>query len=233
MALYAIADLHLSLGIAKPMDIFGDRWSGYMEKIETNWRRVVSDDDYVVIPGDISWATYIEQAHDDFIFIESLPGKKLILKGNHDYWWTTLNKLNNYLGQNGISSVSFIQNNSFVMGKSVLCGTRGWKCPGDDEFGAEDKKLYNREIQRLELSLKSAADAGEGTIIVALHFPPFNSKKEPSDFIEVMKRYNAAICLYGHLHSEGFKNAVTGNIDGIEYKLVSADYLNFVPLKLL
>lgn len=232
MAVYAISDLHLALSIDKPMDIFGDRWSNYMERLRTHWTQTVGEEDYVVIPGDISWATYLEQAFDDFNFIEALPGIKIISKGNHDYWWTTLSKLEQFLSSKELGTIRFMHNNSFNLGKIILCGTRGWKCPGDEDFSGEDRKIYNRELQRLELSLKSAAGGSNESLMVALHYPPFNSKKEPSEFVEIMGTYNVKICLYGHLHGESFRNAFVGETRGIDFKLISADYLNFTPLKL-
>lgn len=232
MSIFAISDLHLAMSAEKPMDIFGEKWQGYMDKLRTGWESTVSADDYVIIPGDISWATYIEDAVSDFNFIDSLPGKKIILKGNHDYWWTTMSKLNKFLDENGFRTISFLHNNSFKTDGVVICGTRGWNCPGDDSFNEEDIKLYERELNRLEISLKSAADGKNADIITALHFPPFNSKKEAGGFIEIMQKHEVKICIYGHLHGEGFKYAVEGNVCGIDFLLVSADYLNFTPLKL-
>lgn len=232
MSIYGISDLHLALSIDKPMDVFGDRWVGYMEKLATAWSKTVSDGDFVVIPGDISWATYLEQAFEDFSFIDSLPGEKIILKGNHDYWWTTFNKLDQFLVKNNFSSIKFLNNNHYCVEETVICGTRGWKCPDDDDFNAEDRKIYNRELQRLELSLKSIKDINEKHIIVAMHYPPLNFKKRTSDFIGIMKGFNVKTCIYGHLHGEGFKNAFQGEIEGIDFKFISADYLNFTPLKL-
>ncbi|MCX7748685.1 MAG: metallophosphoesterase [Clostridia bacterium] len=233
MKIYAISDLHLAIGINKPMDIFGEKWSNYMERIKKHWEETVEDEDVVIIPGDISWATYLEQAVKDFAFIEALPGKKIISKGNHDYWWTTMNKLDQFLFGNNFPTIRFLHNNSFQLGKNVLCGARGWKSPGDDDFDGEDRKIYQRELQRLELSLKSAVEiTKEREIIVALHYPPFNSKKEPSGFVEIMRKYPVRLCIYGHLHGEGFKNAVTGEYEGIEFIFVSADYLKFKPQKL-
>jgi len=232
MAIYAISDLHLAKSIDKPMDIFGHRWQNYMERLKASWEETVCQDDYVIIPGDISWATYLEQAYDDFSFIERLPGKKIISKGNHDYWWTTLSKLNKFLRDNNFASISFMHNNSFDLGEAVLCGTRGWKCPGENDFSAEDQKIFNRELQRLELSLKTIKPKDNQTVIAALHYPPFNMKGRPSDFIDVMKKYNVTMCLYGHLHGESHRNAVEGRIEGIDFKFVSADHLEFRPLKL-
>jgi predicted phosphohydrolase len=232
MAVYAISDLHLAFGINKPMDIFGGKWVDYMDKIENNWKETVSEDDYVIIPGDISWATYLKESYEDFRFIESLPGKKIISKGNHDYWWTTLAKLHKFLEENSFKTISFLHNNSFRIGKLVICGTRGWRCPGDDGFSTEDQKIYDRELQRLELSLKDALLEGEETIIAVLHFPPFNTRCDPSGFVKIMEKYNVKMCIYGHLHGGNFENIVEGRVNGIFFKFVSADYLDFKPLRL-
>jgi predicted phosphohydrolase len=232
MAVYAISDLHLALSIDKPMDVFGGRWSNYMERLKTSWEKTVLSEDYVVIPGDISWATYLEQAYEDFSFINRLPGIKIISKGNHDYWWTTLSKLQNYIGANGFSTIRFMHNNSFSVEGMTLCGTRGWKCPGDDDFTDEDRKIYTRELQRLELSLKSTGNNSSDTLIAALHYPPFNSRKEPSEFVDIMHKYNVKTCLYGHLHGESSRGVFNGVLGGTDFRLVSADYLGFTPLKI-
>lgn len=230
MALYAISDLHLALSTEKPMDIFGTGWTNYMDRLDEQWRLSVSDSDTIIIPGDISWATYLENAVRDFEFIDSLPGKKIISKGNHDYWWTTMNKLEGFLTANGFSTVSFMHNNSFRVDNMIICGTRGWRIPGDDGFNAEDRKIYSRELQRLELSLKSAELLPGDKLVVAMHFPIFNSKGVFSEFLDIMQRYGVNICIYGHLHGEGFANAFEGLRQGVEFKLVSADYLAFKPL---
>lgn len=230
MAIYAISDLHLSLSTNKPMDVFGSGWTDYVERLKSEWQRIVTQEDTIILPGDISWAMYIEETEKDFGFIEELPGKKLISKGNHDYWWTTMNKMEKYVESREFKTISFLHNNSYSVGNTVLCGARGWKCPGDDGFSQEDRKIYNRELQRLELSLKNADS--DKNIIAALHYPPFNSKKEPSEFVEIMQRYKVKTCIYGHLHGEGFKNAFCGEYKGINFYLVSADFLKFQPLKI-
>lgn len=232
MAIYAISDLHLALSVNKPMDVFGDRWANYMEKLKSAWEETVSPGDTVIIPGDISWATYLEEAWQDFKFIEDLPGRKIISKGNHDYWWTTGSKLEKFKTGNNFGTIDFMHNNSFKMENIILCGTRGWKCPGDADFNEEDQKIFNRELQRLELSLKSAPKEEKAELLVALHYPPFNSQKQPSPFVDIMKKYGVKNCIYGHLHSHGFKSAVQGEVEGISFQLVSADYLDFRPLKL-
>ena len=232
MALFAISDLHLALSADKPMDIFGPRWANYMERLAVNWRETVTGDDTVIIPGDISWATYLSEAHEDFRLIESLPGRKIISKGNHDYWWTTMSKLEGFLSENGFTTISFMHNNSFRVENRVICGARGWKTPGDDGFSTEDRKIYNRELQRLELSLKSSGAQPGDRLIVAMHFPVFNSKGVFSEFLEIMQRYGVELCIYGHLHGNAHMNAVEGTRQGVEFRLVSADFLEFRPLRL-
>lgn len=232
MAIYAISDLHLALSVDKPMDVFGTRWANYMDKLKENWQAVVGADDTVIVPGDISWATYLGQAQEDFSFIHSLPGKKIISKGNHDYWWTTKSKLDKFLEEKNFSTISFMHNNSYNAEGAAICGTRGWSMPGEIGFNAEDAKIYQRELQRLELSLKNANADTENGIITALHFPPFNSKGVFSGFLDIMLKYNVKRCIYGHLHGETHKNAIEGEAKGIDFRLIAADHLGFMPLKL-
>lgn len=237
MGIYAISDLHLSFGTDKPMDIFGGKWQEYDKKLVKGWQENVSPEDTVIMPGDISWATYLEGAIADFSFIEALPGRKVILKGNHDYWWTTANKLENFCRQNNFKSITFLQNKCYLVSCSdvAICGSRGWKCPGEDDFDAEDRKLYEREIYRLKLSLDCAKRAACSKIITALHFPPFNYKIQESGFVSLMMEYDVDICIYGHLHGEGLKNAFAGIMDGIgiEFRPVSADHIDFTPVRIM
>lgn len=233
MAIYAISDLHLALGINKPMDIFGARWVNYMERLESNWSSTVGEYDYVLVPGDISWATYLEQAYMDFSFIDRLPGKKIISKGNHDYWWTTKSKLDKFIDKHGFSTISFMHNNSYTIETAAVCGTRGWSIPGEAGFGGEDAKIYQRELMRLELSLKNASVPEGGQLVVAMHFPVFNSKGVFSEFLDIMQKYNVNLCVYGHLHGESHRHAVEGTVKGIEFRFVSADFTGFKPVKLI
>jgi len=233
MSVFAISDLHLALGINKPMDIFGERWTDYMSRIENNWRNTVTSGDLVLVPGDISWATYLEESYRDFSLIHRLPGIKIISKGNHDYWWTTAAKLKKFTEENGFDSILFLHNNSYNMNGISICGTRGWKNPGDEDFTDADLKIYYRELSRLEISLKSAKSYPPGTLVVAMHYPPFNANGEPTEFVSLMKAYGVDICIYGHLHGEAVKKAVTGNIDGIDFYLVSSDYLKFSPERII
>lgn len=233
MAIYAISDLHLALSVDKPMDVFGARWADYMDRLEENWRTTVGEEDYVLVPGDISWATYLNQAYEDFKFIDGLPGKKIISKGNHDYWWTTKNKLDQFIVENEFSTIAFMHNNSYNIEDTAICGTRGWSLPGEAGFSHEDMKIYQRELQRLEHSLKEAAIPDDGRIIAAMHFPAFNSKGVFSEFLDIMQKYNVQLCIYGHLHGEAHKRAVEGLVKGIEFRLVAADYIGFKPVRLL
>lgn len=227
MALYTIADLHLPLGIDKPMDIFGKAWDGYVERLEYNWQRKVLPEDTVILPGDFSWATYLEQSERDFAFLNRLNGRKILLKGNHDYWWTTMNKLQGFVRERDFHDIEFLQNNSFRYENIALCGTRGWLHPALDGFGAEDRKIYDREVLRLELSLQAAGECD--AIYVFTHYPPISVQHDDNAFIRMMKQYGVSKCFYGHLHSTSHRNAVNGVIDGIEYRLISADYLQFDP----
>ncbi len=239
MKIFALGDLHLSSAVNKPMDIFGERWSNHQDKIKAAWLETVTYEDIVVIPGDISWAMTSEEVLPDLIYIEELPGRKILLKGNHEYWWGTLNKLNQFKKSNNLNSIDFLYNNYIYIEEKNLCicGTRGWKCPGGWEnstFSEQDTKIYNREIQRLEMSLK-AAGGKSGNIVCFMHFPPCNNKGETSGFTELMEQYQVNHCYYGHLHGPAQRDAVNGKIaaDSItEYHLVSGDYLNFRPVEI-
>ena len=215
------------------MDIFGDNWTKHEEKIKKDWNEKVKEEDLVVLPGDFSWATYIEDTIPDFEYLNSLPGKKIMLKGNHDYWWTTVTSMRKFLKENNFQNIDFLYNNSFEYENKILCGTRGWSLV-DEEI---DEKLINRELGRLELSLQDGAKkAGENKeIIVFMHYPPITKNKilseEEMKFIELMKKYNVKRCYYGHLHGNSIYDAVEGKIQGIELKLVSADGLDFKLIK--
>ena len=230
MAIYALGDLHLSFGTDKPMDIFGPRWENYTEKIYDNWRSIVSDDDLVIIPGDVSWATYISEAVEDFRFINDLPGKKVIIKGNHDYWWTTLKKMEEFLSENEFDTIRILNNTAIVFEDAAICGTRGWSV--QDNNDADDERIIAREKQRLILALEEAVKLKQKKLIVGIHYPPFDRNGEENGFLEIMRSYNVDICVYGHLHSYAHKNAVEGEKDGVELHLVSGDYTDFKPILL-
>ena len=229
MALYAIADLHLPLGIDKPMDIFGKNWENYVSRIEENWQKTVSGEDTVVLAGDFSWATYLEESKKDFEFINRLNGRKIMLKGNHDYWWGTVNKMRDFLNENGFYGIDFLQNNSFEYEGISICGSRGWNIP---QLGKsdDDKKIYAREMIRIELSIKAAKYPEN--IIVFTHYPTVMRDFRENGITELLKSYGVKRSVFGHIHLSGVQNAFEGTEDGIEYKLVSADYREFVPVKL-
>jgi len=239
MAIFSIADLHLSGAVDKRMDVFGNRWQGYAEKLETRWRAVVGENDTVVVPGDISWAMSLEEAETDFRFIESLPGKKLIGKGNHDFWWQTMAKMTRFLDSIGVKSISFLYNNAYHVENKVICGTRGWfveerlqqKARNNPDYA----RIVAREANRLEICLREAEavqrDTGADEIIVYFHFPPVFGSFVCRELVDVMKKHNIARCFYGHIHG---RYSVEGsfNYDGIDMSIISADYLNFIPLLL-
>lgn len=223
MAIFALSDLHLPLGINKPMDIFGVRWDNYVEKIEYEWKNTVKEEDFVIINGDFSWATYLSEALADFQFLQSLPGKKIISKGNHDYWWETLTKMNEFLSDNGISDVVFLQNNAVLCDGVAVCGARGWISPADKTFKKDDEKIYKRELLRLETSLQRASELSD-TIIAALHYPPDEA------YMEVIEKYNVYRCVFGHLHG---KRAEDYSVLHKKCMLVSADFLKFAPIRII
>jgi len=228
MAIYAIGDLHLSFSTNKPMNIFGDNWENHEEKIKKNWEDKVKQEDTVIILGDLSWATYLEETYKDFEFLNNLPGKKILLKGNHDYWWTTVKSMKEYLKENNFNNIDFLYNNSYFIENKIISGTRGWIATSKSD---ENLKILKRENERLKLSISSGVkEFGEDKeIIVFLHYPPFSKDKFPEEmnFIKTMGKYNIKRCFYGHLHAEALKDVVEGNINEIEYKLISSDYMNF------
>lgn len=223
--IYAISDLHLSFGVNKPMNVFGKKWDNYEQRIKENWERRVKSNDYVLLPGDLSWGLTLKESRKDFEFINSLPGRKIISKGNHDYYFSTKSKLYNFFKENNFDTIDILHNNSYVIGDYVVCGTRGW---GKTESGDAtlDKKITAREEIRLRLSLEEGKKTGK-KIIVAMHYPPFYSK-----FCSIMKEYGVILCIYGHLHGYGTFMIKEGIIDEIEYKMVSCDHTGFDVVKL-
>jgi len=222
--LFGISDLHLPGSTDKTMDLFGPQWTNHGQQIAVNWLNAVQEEDIVLIPGDISWAMKLPEAQPDLDLIGSWPGRKVLVRGNHDYWWQSISKLRQALPP----TMYAIHNDSLHLEGINFCGTRGWKIPGDEGFTQEDEKIYLRDLHRLELSLQ--AIRAEGEIIVMLHYPPFNEKGEPSGFVSLMKQYGVAKCVYGHLHGPKGKGGVTGPVDGISYYLVSCDQLGFAPM---
>lgn len=226
MALFAIADLHLSLGTDKPMDIFRG-WDNYVSKLDANWKKIVKDDDTVVIPGDISWGMKLYECYKDFEFINNLPGKKIFIKGNHDYWWATKSKIDNYLKENSFDTISVLFNNSYTADNFTVCGTRGWFLESETD---NDLKVLNREVGRLRASLQDCLKNG-GEPVVFLHYPPVYGSQECSEIIDVLLEYNIKKCYYGHIHgANNIKNAIEGIYKGIDFTLVSCDKLGFMPL---
>ena len=228
MALYAISDLHLAFNNDKPMDIFGDKWLNHDAKIKNNWLSKVNEDDMILIAGDISWAMRESESMMDLQWIDDLPGKKIISKGNHDYWWNSITKLNSKF-----ENTKFLQNNYYQYKDYAICGSRGWICPGSDKFTEKDEKIYSRELIRLRLSLDSAKKAGFDKFIVMLHYPPTNEKFEESDIVKIIKEYNVEKVIYGHLHGPALRRVLEGVKDGVEYIMTSGDYIDFDPVKIL
>ena len=224
MALYAIGDLHLSLGSSKPMDVFGGRWVNYVEKLKEGFA-ALGPDDVTVLCGDLSWGMSMEEAREDFLFIDRLPGRKVVLKGNHDYWWSTAAKAYRFFAENGITTIEILNNNCVRCGDIALCGTRGWFYE-EERSPAHDKKIMLREIQRLETSLKAA---GEAEKLVFLHYPPKFMNYECPEILELLEKYSVRECFYGHIHSKGCFSAFQGEKNGVRFKLVSADSLMFKP----
>ncbi len=232
MAIYAISDLHLSFSTDKPMNIFGTLWENYEEKIKENWINKIQEDDLVLLPGDFSWAMYLKDTVKDFEYLNNLPGKKLLLKGNHDYWWTTLTSMRTFLKDNNFENIDFIYNNSYEYDGNIIAGTRGWTQSDDNE----DKRLVKRELIRLELSIQDGIKkyGKEKPIIVCMHYPPIvkGNNYTRVEFAELMEKYNVKQCIYGHLHGTSQVGLIEGKINNIDYKMVSCDYTNFELIKI-
>lgn len=231
MSLFVIGDLHLALNEDKPMNIFGDNWLNHDEKIKKDWESKVTEKDTVILVGDFSWSMHLKDTIKDFEFLNSLPGKKILLKGNHDLWWTTVTNMKNFLKENNFQNIDFLHNNSFLIENKIITGTRGWTLNTEDPENS--KKIIKRECMRLKMSIEQGIKLyGEDKeIIVFMHYPPITninvSKNEMTDFIKIMMDYNIKRCFYGHLHGNSIKDAVEQNINGIELKLVSSDGLDF------
>jgi len=227
--LYVIGDLHLSFETEKPMSIFGPEWEDHAEKLRQNFSSL-TEEDTTVICGDLTWGMDMKSCLEDFKFIDAIPGKKIILKGNHDYWWTTASKTKKFFADNGITTIDVLNNNCFFYGDAAICGTRGWFCP--NENGTEhDRKILQREIMRLETSLIAAGDAERK--ICFLHYPPVYGRYYAKGMIELFQKYGVRECYYGHIHGGGRLQAFEGEADGVSYKLISADHVGFRPIKIL
>lgn len=224
MSIYAIGDLHLSgEPPTKPMEIFGEHWQGHKEKIRQNWLEQVSATDSVIVCGDISWAMGLANAADDLRWLAQLPGRKLLLRGNHDYWWSGLSKMRSLYGEH----FEFLQNGAIMLGSTAICGTRGWILPSAEGFSDEDEKIYQREAIRLELCLQEARKQQAESIIVGMHYPPLFSADEHNAFTDLLEKYNVKNCVYGHIHGENHVLTFEGEREGVSYKLVSCDTQEF------
>lgn len=226
MSIYAIGDLHLSFspGLSKPMDIYGGNWIDHTAKLKRNWLETINADDTVILAGDISWALKLSEAIYDLEWIDQLPGHKVIFKGNHDLWWSGMQKMNSMF-----ESITFVQNTAFAAEGYYICGSRGWSCPGSDEFKEQDERIYKRELLRLDMSFEEAVDAKK--IIGVLHFPPSKDNVSGSGFTQSFEKIGAETVVYGHLHGvESYKNGLQGNFNGVFYRLVSFDYINGQPV---
>lgn len=226
MKIFCIGDLHLSGQPAtKPMDVFGTQWANHTEKIKQNWLATVGEKDTVILCGDTSWALTLEEAATDLAWLSDLPGQKILVRGNHDYWWSSLAKMRERYPQ-----FLFLQNDSILLGELAVCGSRGWKVPSNADFSAEDKKIYDRELIRLEMSLQSAVKQGAKEIVAVLHFPPFFHQDEVNGFVELFAKYPVKQVVFGHIHGENNISVFEGVRDGVWYKLCSCDTQGFMPV---
>ena len=233
MSLYAIGDLHLSFSDpSKTMSVFAG-WDNYQEKIEKNWRDIVKPEDTVVLAGDISWGMSIQQAEPDFRFINDLPGRKIILKGNHDYWWVTMRKMEGFFAEKGFDTLNILHNNHYEYNGYGICGTRGWVNGTDGEKDEQDDKVLKREVQRLETSIQSAVNAGLEPLVF-MHYPPIFASNFNYDILEVLYRYKIKACYYGHIHGRSAHAlCVTNTYDDIDFHLIAGDYIQFMPVKVM
>ena len=229
MGLYAIGDLHLSLTSGKEMDVFGGGWNNYVEKIKAGFS-MLQEDDVCVLCGDLSWGMSFEDSLEDFKFLSDLPGKKIILKGNHDYWWSTASRMKEFFKHNNIENIEILNNNCFFYDSMAICGTRGWFVEGET-IGEHNAKIMARETGRLRASLMAAGDAVQK--LCFFHYPPRYNDFVCSDIVAVMNEFYVKNCWYGHIHSHGHRFAVRGEVEGITYEMVSADYVDFVPQRVI
>ena len=230
MALYVIGDTHFSEGCNKPMDIFGGAWTGYRDKLISSLS-VLQPEDVLVLAGDFSWGMSLQEALPDFRLLDSFPGKKLLIKGNHDYWWETVSKMKRFFAENAIETIDFLHNSCYFYNGTALCGTRGWFYDKNDPAAGDDK-IFKRELIRLEASLKSAVDQGAEEIDCFLHYPPVFAGMEVPQITEILSRYPVKRVFYGHLHGDSLRGAFSGVRNGIYYAVISADALGFRPVKI-
>ncbi len=229
MKIFALSDLHLSFNTNKPMHIFGDNWTNYEEEVKKNWNQIVTDDDVCIIAGDISWAMKMEEARQDFDFINTLNGKKIIIRGNHDYWWKSVSKIREFVGE----GISVLQNDSVTFGDTIFVGTRGWQTPERNKVQTdENKKIYDREVLRFEMSLKSVVDRAGKKLVAILHYPPFNCLRDDSPFTKLCEQYDVDAVVYGHLHGKQGRGDLLVKKNGIKYYLTSTDLINHKPIEI-
>ncbi len=238
MAIYALADLHLSLSIPdKSMEVFGSSWGGYISRVRENWENKVTEDDTVLIPGDISWATYVTEMEDDFRFISELPGRKLLSRGNHDYWWTTMKKMEEFLKEKNITKLEFVRTNVIPVEDALITGTRGWMIESIDSIeGTDNRKIYEREKLRIKMCLDEIGKADPEHAkkhIMMIHYPPITAKQDFTEFAHLMAEGGIDICVYGHLHGKAHKKVFEGEFEGTKFVCASADYIGFDPVRIL
>lgn len=224
---FALGDLHLSHSVEKPMDVFGDLWKNHAERVHDNWLKIVSADDYVLVPGDISWAMTLDEATADLEWLSRLPGRQVMIRGNHDYWWSGIGRVRNHLFENQIA----IQNDAFEAGGYAVCGSRGWLLPSHPKFTEHDEAIYRRELERLRLSLEAAQQMNL-PIVAMVHYPPCSQNDMDTAVTHLLESYSVHMCVYGHLHGLAHRFAFEGEKNGVEYRLVSADYVGFSPVPL-
>jgi len=227
--IWGISDLHLSFSTNKPMHVFGKHWEGHAEKMAEAWDRLVDDDDVVLCPGDLSWAMKLDQAAPDLAWIGERPGLKILGRGNHDFWWSSISKVRKALPEKMLA----LQNDAIDLGDVVLCGSRCWAAPGALDCSAKDQKIYEREVGRLRLSLEAGKKLAEGRpLIAAIHYPPFTAKQEATLFAELLEEFEVQLCVYGHLHGRrSHRTAVNEKRGNIEYRLIACDFIDFEPVK--
>lgn len=235
MALFALADLHLGFGVSKPMAIFGSQWQDHDRQLEKNWRAAVTDDDTVLIPGDISWGMTLNEALPDLRFLDLLPGRKILSRGNHDYWWSSLTKMERFCKDSRLNSLVFLRNNGLPVDPDwLICGTRGWIVPADPDFRSADEKIYLREVGRLKLSLEAVVPlrTDRHRLVVCLHYPPYPRDGSPTLFTDLLIEYKVDRCIFGHIHGLPPERRDYDRLEPIRCQLVSADHLTFNPLRL-
>ncbi|MBH1989386.1 MAG: metallophosphoesterase [Myxococcaceae bacterium] len=228
---WGISDLHLSFSTNKPMDVFGHHWRGHADQMAKAWDALVSPEDIVLCPGDLSWAMRLEEAKADLEWIGARPGQKILGRGNHDYWWSSISKVRASLPSGCVA----LQNDCVDLGFTVVAGSRCWAAPGGLDYSAQDQKIYERECIRLHLSLEAAQKIAKGRpLIAAIHYPPFAANHGPTGFSELLEKYAVRLCVYGHLHGErSHRTAVQGEVRGVEYRLLACDFLKFSPALLV